>query len=79
MDRRPVVHVYVGAYMLALTCFLVTAFPVEIVATMWEWLVLWGIVDGSHFPVDSEGLEWQEKVTQCVFRMCFSSWEEHVF
>ena len=70
---------YVGVYMLALTCFLVMAFPVEIVATMWEWLVLWGIVVGSHFPVDSEGLEWQKKVTQCAFRMCLSSQEEHAF
>jgi hypothetical protein len=73
VDRRLVVYVYVGVYMLALTCFLVTAFPVGIVATMRGWLVLWGIVDGSHFPVDLEVLEWQEKVTQCVFRMCFSS------
>jgi hypothetical protein len=71
--------VYVGVYMLALTCFLVMAFPVEIVATMWEWLVLWGIVDGSHFPVDSEVLEWQKKVTHCVFPMCLSSLEEHAF
>jgi hypothetical protein len=63
--------------MLALTCFLVKAFPVGIVATMWEWLVLWGIVDGSHFLVDSEVLEWQEKVTQGLFSMCFSSLEEH--
>jgi hypothetical protein len=59
--------------MLALTCFLVMAFPVAIVATMREWLGLWGIVDGSHFPVDLEALEWQKKVTRCVFRMCFSS------
>lgn len=65
--------------MLALTCFLVTAFPVEIVATMREWPVLWGIVDDSHFPVDSKGLEWQKKVTQCVFPMCLSSLEEHAF
>jgi hypothetical protein len=65
--------VYVGVYMLALTCFLVMALPVAIVATMRERLVLWGIVDGSHFPVDSEGLEWQKKVMQRVFPMCLSS------
>jgi len=65
--------------MLALTCFLVMAFPVEIVATMREWLDLWGIVECSHFPVDSQVLEWQEKVTQCAFRMCLSSQEEHAF
>jgi hypothetical protein len=59
------------------TCTLVTTFPVGIVATMREWLVLWGIVDSSHFPVDLETLEWQEKVTLSVFRMCFSSLEEH--
>jgi hypothetical protein len=59
------------------TCTLVITFPVGIVATMREWLVLWGIVDSSHFPVDLETLEWQEKVTLCLFRMCFSSLEEH--
>jgi hypothetical protein len=59
------------------TCTLVTTFPVGIVATVREWLVLWDIVDSSHFPVGPEGLDWREKVTPSLFRMCFSSSEEH--
>jgi hypothetical protein len=59
------------------TCTLVTAFPVELVATMREWLVLWGIVGSSHFPVDLEVMEWREKVTLSLFRMCLSSSDEH--
>jgi hypothetical protein len=70
-------HAEHRASMFGWTCTLVTAFPVELVATMREWLVLRDIVDSSHFPVDLEVMEWQEKVTLSVFCMCLSSSEEH--
>jgi hypothetical protein len=59
------------------TCTLVTAFPVEIVATMRESSRLSGYVDYSLVSVDLEVQERREKVTVLLYAMLFSSSQEH--
>jgi hypothetical protein len=71
-------HVWiVGGSMFGLTCTLVTAFPVAIVATIQEWLDSGGYVNCSHISDDVEVWERRGKVSvlgsaYAVFRL-----EEH--